>query len=66
MWQKVPTFVRAELIHKFANAILEHKEELVQIECTDNGKPRQNAEKDVMFASMILKYNAGACDRLDG
>ena len=65
-WKNVPHFQRAVLMNKFADEILKHADELVHIECTDNGKAKEIAAKDVKFASMILRYNAGSCERLDG
>ena len=36
------------------------------MEGTDNGKTAMMAEKDVMFAASIFRYNAGAAERLGG
>jgi len=65
-WAKVTPAQRSQLIHKFADELLRHKEELVHIESLDNGKPLWGAEKDVDFAANIFRYNAGACERLGG
>jgi acyl-CoA reductase-like NAD-dependent aldehyde dehydrogenase len=54
------------LINKFADELIRHKEELVHIECTDNGKAAWGAAKDVEFAASIFRYNAGACERIEG
>jgi acyl-CoA reductase-like NAD-dependent aldehyde dehydrogenase len=45
---------------------LKHKEELVHLEGTDNGKPAMMASKDVLFAASIFRYNAGSAERLGG
>jgi acyl-CoA reductase-like NAD-dependent aldehyde dehydrogenase len=54
------------LINKFADALVKHKEELIHLECTDNGKSFGVAAHDVDFAVQIFRYNAGACERLEG
>lgn len=54
------------LINRYADELLKHKEELVHLEGTDNGKPAMMASKDVLFAASIFRYNAGAAERLGG
>lgn len=65
-WAKVTPAQRGVLINKFADELIKHKDELVHLEGTDNGKTAMMAEKDVMFAASIFRYNAGAAERLGG
>lgn len=65
-WSQVSPAQRSDLINKFADAVLAHSEELVQLECTDNGKSAQGAQFDVNYTIEILRYNAGAALRLEG
>jgi len=53
-------------MNRFADAIQKAKDELVHIECTDNGKPSFLASHDVDFCLNIFRYNAGAAERLEG
>ena len=38
IWENVPPFVRGNLLNKFADKIEQHADELVTLECEDNGK----------------------------
>ena len=38
IWENVPPFVRGNLLNKFADMIEQHADELVTLECEDNGK----------------------------
>lgn len=49
-WAKVSGAQRAILINRFADALEKAKDELVQLECTDNGKAPFVAAHDVDFA----------------
>lgn len=65
-WSKVSPSQRARLIHKFADALEDRKEELAAIESTDNGKPLMFAMHDLKFSASIFRYYAGACERMEG
>lgn len=65
-WSKVSPSQRAKLIHKFADALENSKEELAAIESTDNGKPLMFAMHDLKFSASIFRYYAGACERMEG
>ena len=65
-WSKVSPYQRAKLIHKFADALENSKEELAAIESTDNGKPLMFAMHDLKFSASIFRYYAGACERMEG
>ena len=38
IWENVPPFVRGNLLNKFADKIEQHADDLVTLECEDNGK----------------------------
>lgn len=65
-WSKVSGAQRGHLMHRFADALIQNKEELMHLECTDNGKTPYGAAHDVDFAAKIFRYNAGAAERLEG
>jgi len=59
IWENVPPFVRANLMNKFADKVEQHADELVTLECEDNGKQYGDAFGDCMFSVMLLRYYAG-------
>lgn len=65
-WKRVSGYERGIIMNRFADAIQKAKDELVHIECTDNGKPSFLASHDVDFCLNIFRYNAGAAERLEG
>jgi aldehyde dehydrogenase (NAD+) len=65
-WGKMPAFERGRLLHKFSQKILDHHEELAQIEARDTGKPLKQARADITVTSRYFEFYAGSCDKLHG
>ena len=65
-WAATPGSVRSLLMLKFAALIEANSKELALIESTDNGKPLDKATMDVILSTMLFRYYAGACDRIEG
>lgn len=59
-WSQMPVEVRAGHLHRLANVIDGHFEELVEMESRDNGKPRSLARAvDIPRASINIRFFAG-------
>lgn len=53
-------------MHKFADKIEEHADELITLECEDNGKPYADAAKDCGFSSLLMRYYGGKAMDIKG
>jgi phenylacetaldehyde dehydrogenase len=66
-WTRLPPVVRETMIHNLANLILQHADELAELEAIDNGKPRTiAAAMDIPAAAGMLHYMAGWATRIAG
>lgn len=66
-WTKMEAATRSHLIYTFANLLEDHREELAQLECLDNGKPYQQAlEDDVDGTVQHFRYYAGWATKITG
>jgi len=66
-WSQAPAQRRKDALHRLANLIDTHAEELALLECLDVGKPITDAlEVDVPMAAAIVRFNAEALDKLHG
>ena len=64
---KVPGPQRGELLHKLADLMVLHYDELAALEALDNGKTFQWAKMvDVNFAIESIRYFAGCADKIHG
>ena len=57
---------RGRLLVKLGLLILEHHEELAQIEANDTGKPLKLARNDVAATARYFEYYGGAADKVHG
>ena len=65
-WGGLAAFERGRLMQKFSQSILDHHEELAQIEAQDAGKPLKQARADITACARYFEFFAGACDKLHG
>jgi len=65
-WRNVNVSERCRLLHRFADLLEKHKDELASIESLDNGKPITQAHFDVGFSIACYRYYAGWADKLQG
>jgi len=66
-WSGLPPLVRERALHKLADLIEAHAEELAELEAIDNGKPVTMARHvDVENAVSMLHYQAGWASKLGG
>src|SRR5437016_12382500 len=66
-WPKMTPSERGKLVWRIGDLILEHADELAELESVDNGKPRAVARvADVPLAADIFHYMAGWATKLEG
>src|ERR1700683_1072599 len=66
-WSRMTPSDRGRLIWKIGDLILEHTEELAQLETLDNGKPLAVAQvADVPLAADLFHYMAGWATKIEG
>jgi len=65
-WRWTPPGQRGEMLYQIAESIHAHREELIDLETWENGKPRSQAGKDVINAERTFRFYAGAADKFYG
>ncbi|OWM66018.1 hypothetical protein CDL15_Pgr015444 [Punica granatum] len=66
-WPRMPGSQRARIMHKFADLIEQHAEELAALDCIDAGKLFFRGKAvEIPSAVGMLRYYAGAADKIHG
>ncbi|MDR5806084.1 aldehyde dehydrogenase family protein [Caballeronia sp. LZ001] len=65
-WAKPSPAERSNLLFAYAAAVLEHGDELAQLEARDTGKALKTARTDAAVLARYLQYYAGCVDKLHG
>lgn len=65
-WGRMTALDRGRLLARLGIAILDHKEELAQIEAQDTGKPISVARNDVDASARYFEYYGAAADKVYG
>ncbi len=66
-WRKLAPADRGLLLLRLADAIEAEADRLIELELLDSGKPiTQLREVELPFAAALLRYYAGAADKIDG
>lgn len=66
-WPKKSAAERGQLLHRLADLIEQHREELAALEALDNGKPYAVAlSADLSLAIKCYRYYAGWADKIHG
>jgi phenylacetaldehyde dehydrogenase len=66
-WSDLPPMVREGALHKLADILADHADELAELEAIDNGKPKGMAAAiDVPAAIGMIHYMAGWASKLGG
>ncbi len=67
VWQATVASARGQLLLQLANLIEQNAEELIELELEDVGKPiSQLRGGEIPLAAAILRYYAGAADKIEG
>lgn len=65
-WSHATATERGRLLTRMGQSILDHHEELAQIEAADTGKPLKLARGDVSATARYFEFYGGAADKLHG
>jgi phenylacetaldehyde dehydrogenase len=66
-WSRISPSERGRIVHRIGDLILEHGEELAELDSLDNGKPKAVAlAADVALAGDLFHYMAGWATKLKG
>src|SRR5947207_9328239 len=66
-WSKMTPSERGKLVWRIGDLILQHADELAELESVDNGKPRAVARvADVPLAADLFHYMAGWATKIEG
>jgi 1-pyrroline dehydrogenase len=65
-WLEKTPKERSELLHKLADVMEEHADELAQLESVNVGKPMMASRDEIPFSADNLRFFAGAARNLEG
>jgi len=65
-WSSFAAGKRGRTLAKFADLIKKHSEELAQLESRNTGKPITSARGEIIGASLVFDYYAGAANKIFG
>ncbi len=65
-WGKVTAVDRGRILARLSRLILDHHQDLADLECRDTGKPIQQAQADITACARYFEYYGGAADKLHG
>lgn len=66
VWGQMAAVERGRLITRLGAKILEHEDELTEIEAQDTGKPLKLARGDVKAAARYFEFYGGGADKIHG
>ena len=65
-WGRSTAAERGRLLTRLSQAVLDHAEELAQIEARDAGKPLSTARTDIQLLGRYFEFYGGAADKVHG
>src|SRR5262245_17092704 len=65
-WGRCTAAERGRLLLRLSQAVLDHAEELAQIEARDTGKPLSTARNDIQVLGRYFEFYGGAADKVHG
>lgn len=65
-WSQLSAAERGRLMLRLGDKILQHAEELAQLETRDNGKPIKQSRADMIVTARYFEFYGGAADKVHG
>jgi aldehyde dehydrogenase (NAD+) len=65
-WGRLSATERGRLMGKIGQALLDHHDELSQLEARDTGKPMTTARNDITVLARYFEFYGGAADKVHG
>src|SRR3954470_21935108 len=65
-WGRFTAAERGRLMMRIGEKVLEHKEEMAQLEAKDTGKPISTARNDIVVLARYFEFYGGAADKVHG
>ncbi|WP_233342841.1 aldehyde dehydrogenase family protein [Burkholderia cepacia] len=65
-WASISPVERGDLMFAYSASVLDHRDELAELEARDTGKALKTARTDVTVLARYLQYYAGCVDKLHG
>ena len=65
-WGRSTATERGRILQKIGQAVLEHAEELTQLEARDTGKPMSTARNDINVLARYFEFYGSAADKVHG
>ena len=65
-WGRLNATERGRLMMKIGQAVLDHAEELTQLEARDTGKPMSTARNDIVVLARYFEFYGAAADKVHG
>ena len=65
-WGRLTALERGRLLTRLSASVLDHTEELAQIEAKDTGKPISTARNDITVLARYFEFYGGAADKVHG
>ncbi|HUF21831.1 MAG TPA: aldehyde dehydrogenase family protein [Burkholderiales bacterium] len=65
-WRRLTAAERGRLMMKLGQKILDHFDELAELEARDTGKPMKQARADITAAARYFEYYGAAADKVHG
>jgi betaine-aldehyde dehydrogenase len=65
-WAQWPAAKRGRVLGRLADLLLEHVDELALLETRDVGKPLASSRTEIVLASQVFEYYAGAANKVFG
>ncbi len=65
-WGRMPAFERGRVLARLCQLVLDHADELADLEARDVGKPLRQAKADALALARHLEFYGGAADKVHG
>jgi aldehyde dehydrogenase (NAD+) len=65
-WGRLTATERGRIMMRIGETVLEHKEEMAQLEAKDTGKPISTARNDIVVLARYFEFYGGAADKVHG